>query len=220
MNMRRVRPRTTATAVALALALSVVTAGHMSAAAARQSVPINWHAQTGLSGPVSSGAVATLVRRAGGVSFRFQTENLRAGHAYTIWFVAINKPDACSVSPCPGPEVILNDEVNAQVTYGAGHVVGASGRETFAGSIRAGELANSWFPGRDGLLDPLTAEVHLTLNDHGPLIPGFLPGMIRTYRAACTDESLPAIFPATAKADGAAGPNTCQLYQVAAFVPG
>jgi hypothetical protein len=206
-------------AVVLAVALSFVLAGSALGAAVHQNVLINWHAQTGLSGPVSADAVATLVRRPSGVSFTFQTHNLRAGHAYTIWFIAINNSSACSVAPCPGAELILDDTVNAQVTYGAGHVFGAGGRATFAGSVSAGLLDNPWFPQRDGLIDPLTAEIHLTLNDHGPALAGYMPGMIHTYRAGCTDASLPGIFPATAKADGEAGPNACQLYQVAAFVP-
>ena len=44
-----------------------------------------------------------------------------------------------------------------------------------------------------------------------------MPGMIQTYRAGCTDASLPGIFPPTAKSDGEPGPNSCQLYQVAVF---
>jgi hypothetical protein len=44
-----------------------------------------------------------------------------------------------------------------------------------------------------------------------------MPEMIQTYRAGCTDSSIPGIFPASARADGTPGPNTCQLYQMAAF---
>jgi hypothetical protein len=59
--------------------------------------------------------------------------------------------------------------------------------------------------------------VQFVVNDHGPLLPEFLPEMIQTYRAGCTDASLPAIFPATARGDGTPGPNTCRLFQVAVF---
>jgi len=41
--------------------------------------------------------------------------------------------------------------------------------------------------------------------------------MLNTYRSGCTDESLPASFPDTAKADGEPGPNTCALVQAAVF---
>jgi hypothetical protein len=60
-------------------------------------------------------------------------------------------------------------------------------------------------------------DVHLVLNDHGPVLTEFMPEMTHTYRAGCADASLPGIFPATARADGTPGPNTCRLWQVAVF---
>jgi hypothetical protein len=65
----------------------------------------------------------------------------------------------------------------------------------------------------------MTAEIQLVLNDHGAKLPAYMPEMTHTYRAGCTDASLPGIFPNSAKADGTPGPNACQLYQVAAFEP-
>lgn len=202
-------------ASAAVVLLAMISTATVSAAAEHETVAVNWHAQSG-SGPVGDGASATLIRRADGVSFRIQTDNLRPGHAYTLWFVAINNPSACTASPCSGPDIVLNAATNSQVIYGAGHVVGDSGRGTFAGSFRAGELPGGWFAGR-GLEDPLAAHIHLVLNDHGPVIQGLVSEMIHTYRAGCTDASLPGIFPASAKADGTPGPNTCRLYQTAVF---
>jgi hypothetical protein len=50
------------------------------------------------------------------------------------------------------------------------------------------------------------------------MLPEYMPGMIQTYRGGCSDASpFPAIFPPTALADGAPGPNTCRLSQVAIF---
>ena len=63
----------------------------------------------------------------------------------------------------------------------------------------------------------MTAEIQFVINDHGPVLQGFLPEMTHTYRAGCTDASIPAIFSATARADGVPGPNACQLYQMAVF---
>jgi len=202
-------------ASAAVVLLAMISTATVSAAAEHETVAVNWHAQSG-SGPVGDGATATLIRRADGVSFRIQTNNLRPGHAYTVWFVVINNPSACTASPCSGPDIVLNAATNSQVTYATGHVVGESGQGTFAGSFRAGELPDGWFAGR-GLGDPLTADIHLVLNDHGPAIQGLVSEMIHTYRAGCTDASLPGIFPASAKADGTPGPNTCRLYQTAVF---
>jgi hypothetical protein len=202
---------------ALAMLLSLVLAGGAAARAERQHALIQWHPQTGLAGLVDPSAQATLVRRSGGVSFRFGATDLRAGHAYTIWFVVINNPAACASSPCSGPDIILNAATDSQVTYGAGHIGGGAGRGTFAGSFQAGAI-DGWLPD-GGLWDPMTAQIQLVLNDHGPVLPSYLPEMTHTYRAGCTDASLPAIFPPSAFADGTPGPNACQLYQVAVFQP-
>jgi hypothetical protein len=210
------RIRVVAIAFAVALASSFGLAGPATARAARDLQPVVWHAQTGLSGPVADAARASLVRRPDGVSFSIQTTDLRPGHAYTVWFVVVNNPAACASSPCSGADMILNPETQTQITYATGHVAGLSGTAGFGASVRVGPIPEGWLPDR-GLERPLTAEIQLVINDHGPVIRGFLPEMIRTYRAGCTDASIPAIFPATARADGTPGPNACQLYQVAVF---
>jgi hypothetical protein len=181
-----------------------------------QHTTVNWHPQSG-SGEVP-GASARLVRNDEGVTFTFNARELNAGHVYTIWFIVVNDPDACASTPCTGADIILNsDGVDADVVYGAGHVVGESGRASFSGHISTGDLPGSWFG--NGFSNPRGGEIHLTLNDHGPLIPGLADNMIHSYRGGCTDESLPGIFPDTAFADGIPGPNTCRLYQTAVFQP-
>lgn len=183
-------------------------------------VPVVWHMQTGNphGSPVGGGAVAKLTRTRNGISYSIRTNSLQGGHAYTVWVVILNDPAACAASPCSPQDILLTPDTDAQVTYGTGHVVGSSGKAGFAGTVRRGPIPQGWLPGQ-GLDNPLGAEVHLVLNDHGPVIPEFMPGMIQTYREGCTDESLPPIFPATAKADGQPGPNTCRLTQFAVFQP-
>jgi hypothetical protein len=183
-------------------------------------VPMSWHAQSGNphGSPVAEGATAKLVRTENGISYSIQTEQLNPGHAYTVWVVVVNNPAACTVRPCSPPvDIIGNPETESQVTYGGGHVVGASGQAGFGGSVQLGPIPQGWLPDQ-GLTDPLGAEVHLVLNDHGPVIAELMPEMIQTYRAGCTDASLPAFFPDTAKSDGTPGPNTCQLRQFAIFL--
>lgn len=195
--------------------LGLLPAGAAAARSERQAALMMWHGQTGLSGPVGAGAFAELVRRSDGVSFHINTHHLRAGHAYTVWFVVLNNPDACLATPCSAVDILQRAETDAQVTYGAGHVIGGSGRAGFAGAFRSGPI-EGWLAG-GGLHDPRGAEIQLVINDHGPKLPAFMPGMISTYRAGCTDASLPGIFPPSAKADGQPGPNACQLYQMAVF---
>lgn len=179
---------------------------------------MRWHLQSGNphGSLVGSEAVARLVRTGEGISFTIDTEQLLGGHAYTVWVVVVNDPGACSSRPCSPPDILLNPETDSQVVYGTGNVVGGSGEAGFGGALRRGPIPDGWLPDQ-GLDDPRGAEVHLVLNDHGPMLPEFMPGMIRTYREGCTDESLPAIFPASAKADGMPGPNTCRLRQFAVF---
>lgn len=209
--------RSIALSAALTFLLGLAAAGGVAARADHQTSPVMWHPQTGLSGSVAPDAQATLVRRPDGVSFGIRTEQLRPHHAYTVWFVVVNNPSACASTPCSGPDIVLNAQTDSQVTYGAGHISGGSGHAGFAGAFQAGAI-DGWLPGR-GLWDPMTAEIQLVLNDHGPMLRAFMPEMTHTYRAGCTDESIPPIFPDTAKADGTAGPNACQLYQVAVFEP-
>lgn len=179
---------------------------------------VNWHPQQAAFGRVGQveGARASLVRNDNGLSYRITTNSLTPGNAYTLWLVVVNNPEACDPSPCTAPDIILNPETDSQVRYAAGSVAGGSGRGTFAGSVKEGPLSG-WLPDRS-LEDATTAEVHLVINDHGPMLPAFMPGMIHTYRGGCSDASpFPGIFPATALADGEVGPNICRLYQSAVF---
>ena len=209
--------RSIAVSAALTFLLALAVAGGAAARADRHTAPMMWHPQTGMSGPISADAWATLVRRPDGVSFSIRTDTLRPHHAYTVWFVVINHPSACLATPCSGPDIVLNPDTDSQVTYGAGHISGGNGRGGFAGSFQAGAI-DGWLPG-GGMWDPMTAQIQLVLNDHGPKLTAYMPEMTHTYRAGCTDASIPPIFPDTARADGAPGPNACQLYQVAAFLP-
>ena len=209
--------RSIALIAALTLLLGLSAAGAVAARAEHQTAPLIWHPQTGLSASVAPGAQATLVRRPDGASFSIRTQQLRPHHAYTVWFVVVNNPSACAATPCSGPDIVLNPITDSQVTYGAGHISGGSGRAGFAGSFQAGPI-DGWLPG-GGLWDPMTAEIQLVLNDHGAMLPAYMPEMTHTYRAGCTDASIPGIFPDSARADGTPGPNACQLYQVAAFEP-
>jgi hypothetical protein len=201
----------------LALAVLVVVAAPAAAAPAqRQTSPVMWHAQTG-SGVVD-GATASLVRNANGVTATLRTRELLPHHAYTVWFVVIGNPDACTATPCSGPDILLNPATHSQVTYGAGNVSGASGRGGFAVHMPTGPI-DGWFADRT-FSDPYGAEIHLVVNDHGPMLPAHMPGMIHTYRGGCSDASpFPPIYPPTALADGEPGPNECRLYQAAIFLP-
>src|SRR4051794_17049118 len=205
--------------VAVGAVLSAVIVATAGAAPAQiHRVAVGSHAQSGNVpfSPVGGGATAQLIRNENGISYSLGTEKLQPGHAYTVWVVVINNPAACTASPCSGPDIVLNPATRSQITYGGGHVVGENGKAGFGGHLKQGPIPQGWLPGR-ALEDPFAADVHLVLNDHRPVLTAYMPEMTHTSRAGCTDASLPAIFPATARADGTPGPNTCRLWQVAVF---
>lgn len=209
----------TSHALALLMVLLVTGTGPAAANNAQHtSAPVGWHAQSGRSGPVE-GASARLTTNRSGAAVRVHTRELNAGHAYTLWWVVINNPDACQSSPCtPNPDILVNfEQTETQILFATGHVVGGAGRSTFAAHLPVGDIDNGWFPDQ-GFTNPLGAEIHVVVNDHGPALAEHMPGMIRTYRGGCSDDSpFPALFPQTALDDGQPGPNTCLLYQSAVF---
>jgi hypothetical protein len=106
----------------------------------------------------------------------------------------------------------------ADVGYADGVIAGADGKARFAARIPVGEMRQAWFG--NGYQNAQEAEVHLAIADHGPVIPDMAETMIGSYRGGCTDESLPAGVPDTARGDGAPGPNTCRMVQFAILVQG
>ncbi|HVR77014.1 MAG TPA: hypothetical protein VMS99_01340 [Acidimicrobiia bacterium] len=205
--------------LAVMAVLFAVVAPAAATAAERQTAGVIWHGQQagmGKSGPVT-GASAQIVRNDNGIAYRLSTSGLEQGNAYTLWLVVINNPSICAADPCTAAE-IFNPASRSQVRFGAGHVAGSSGKGTFAGHVSVGPLSG-WLS-NGSLEDARVADIHLVINDHGPALPEFMPGMIHSYRGGCSDASpFPAIFPATALADGEVGPNICRLYQAATFSP-
>lgn len=190
----------------------------LSRAADRSTAVVQWHAQQAMLGRsgVVDGAWAALVRTENGLAYQLHAAELTPGNAYTLWLVVVNDPAACANVPCTAAD-IFDPATDAQVRFAAGHVAGGAGRGTFAGAVQEGALTG-WLPERT-FADARGVEVHLVVNDHGPMLPEHMPGMIRTYRGGCSDASpFPPIFPPTALADGEPGPNTCRLYQAAIFL--
>ncbi len=176
---------------------------------------VSTHRSQGDVRPVE-GATATLVTTKDGAWASFDTRELTPGNAYTLWFAAINRPDACEDAPCMAPDVLKrSDEVQSDIGYGDGLITGPDGTGQFVTYRSTGDLPKAWFG--NGLQEPQGAEIHLVIQDHGPLIAGMEREMITTYRGGCADDSVPEIVPDTAKADGEPGPNTCKSVQAVIF---
>ncbi|MET1413382.1 hypothetical protein ABVF61_13990 [Roseibium sp. HPY-6] len=162
------------------------------------------------------GSEARLSRTDHGVTMTLETAELVPGSVTTAWWVIMTRPENCSATPCTAEDVIGRAaEVGTQIVYADGVVNDPQGRAVFAAYLPAGTVDGGWYD--QNFNEPQSAEIHLVLNDHGPLIAGIAASMLTSYRGGCRDDSLPPPFPDTAKADGAPGPNTCRLIQDAIF---
>jgi len=207
--------------VVLAAVTLVVLPGGAASAPAQsvqlRSAEVRTHAARGPIRPVAGASARLVVSRSGARLYLF-TVDLVPGNVYTVWWVFLNKPKACASTPCGAADVIgRTDIVESDVGYATGEIAGPNGSAMFEATLPAGPFKGGWY-GRS-LIDPLTAEIHAILHDHGPLIPAARENMLRTFRGGCADASLPAVLPAVAKADGTPGPNQCLLYQFAIFLP-
>lgn len=183
----------------------------------RATSPVTWHTQSGREGEVED-ATASLETTGSGATARLEATELEPGNAYTLWFVIVNAPEGCAEhpEPCEASDVLGNPGTESQVAFGDGTVADEDGEATFVASFDAGPVPGGWYEDR-GFTDPLGAEIHLTLNDHGPALDEYMPAMVETYRAGCTEDSLVEAFPDSAKEDGEPGPNTCRLWQSVIF---
>ena len=91
------------------------------------------------------------------------------------------------------------------------------GSDEVSAHLPAGDVPTNLF--ETDFVSPETAEYHLVIHDHGPLIPEIAADMLSSYRGGCTLESVPPHYPESARTDGEGGPNTCVSRQVALFVP-
>jgi len=166
---------------------------------------------------IVKGASATVFLTREGALARLDTSELEPGHVYTLWWVVINNPAACAETTCTPSEVIgESDELQSDIGQ-ADRIIPEDDTGHFAAFLPVGSLPDAWFG--NGFTNPLDAHVHLVINHHGPLIPEMTATMLNSYRGGCTDESLPEVFPETAKQDGEPGPNSCALLQVAVLEP-
>jgi hypothetical protein len=135
---------------------------------------------------------ATIVRQPDGISFTYSTSGFEAGAAHTIWFVAFNSPENCTagdaVSRC-GLGDLADPDVGATAVWGAGHVVGGSGKANLSGRVAVGDTSGcdplGRLPCRQGLTNPMGADIHLVPRTHGPAIPGLVSAQIHSFNRGC-----------------------------------
>ena len=178
--------------------------------------PMNWTPGSGMSpGPIE-GTSVVLEKGAFGAAMAIKSSGLTPGTVVTVWWVAIQNPSVCKANPCT-PEETMSDGQGSDsvVTLAAGGVVGDDGTISLASYLPKGEVDGNFFD--TTFHSPDTAEYHLPIHNHGPLDPAIADEMLTSFRAGCSDESLPDYYPQTALSDGAAGSFDCKTVQVVAF---
>ena len=134
-------------------------------------------------GSAVAGSSSTLVRTSNGVSMTVHTSGLTAGDAVTIWWVIFNNPAACSHGMfglrC-GHGDFSNSAVKASVMYAAGHVIGGDGTGNYGAHLSVGEMTIVVLFG-PGLTNPMGADIHLVVHDHGPADPSLMPDEIHSF---------------------------------------
>lgn len=113
---------------------------------------------------------STLTRTARGAMATMDLAEIRPGHAFTLWWMVFNNPEACSARPCP-PEALGNPDTGPSFFgTGGGRVSDAFGHVRLEAGVVAGaglpnDVDEAFFG--EGLTAPLTAEIQLVVRDHG-----------------------------------------------------
>lgn len=154
---------------------------------------LHWEVDPDAKGPIQVGdkvkhSLTRIYRDGDGVSFDIRTSRLIKGHGYTVWFFSYDNPEACMSSTftethggrCSVGDLLFNPAALGSLMWGrAGKFVKTSGVTRFTGRrprnaipcatepAVASEDCSGVLFGR-GLMNPLKAEVHFVLRDHGP----------------------------------------------------
>ena len=211
------RSRLFAGLIVLIVALPSFTASAANRPADHMMLPMLTHPTQGPVNPVE-GSMAKLRSDDYGVTAEVVTHGLTPGHAVTFWVAYVNNPAACSATPCTPADTTVNFEATeSNVVYSGGRVI-RSHTEYFRAHIPVDTSVGGWF--NQDLTNPRGAEVHVIINDHGPLISEMARNQTGSFRGGCTTESLLPGMPQSAIDDGIPGPNACRFVQFQLFVQG
>ncbi len=199
------------------LCAALVAIGGAGAAAAEAiTKPMSWTPGSGMApGPVD-GTSVVLEKGPFGAAMAIKSSGLTPGDVVTVWWVAIQNPGVCAGTTCTPVETMADGiKSDSVVTLAAGGVVSEDGTISLASFLPKGDVEGNFF---DTVFhSPETAEYHLPIHNHGPLDPQIADEMLTSFRAGCTDESLPEYYPQTALTDGVRGNFACKTVQVAQF---
>jgi len=127
------------------------------------------------------------------ISVNYTTSGLIPNHAYTLWWVIWNKKENCAgyPAPCADTDFAIEDQVEVELLYATGLVADSNGQIRFSAQLNennSSESINDLFglPTFGGLQSAKSAEVHVVLRSHGPVISGQENEQIQSYEGGCT----------------------------------
>jgi hypothetical protein len=146
-------------------------------------------------GSAVPGAWSTLVANGAGASMTLHTTELTPGDVVTVWCVVFNVPENCSMAKARTDAVRTDlppyggdGSAEPSVLYATGHVIGGSGTASYGAHLAVGDTSGALFG--PGLTNPLGAEIHLVVHEHGPADPTIVAAEIRSFgvcNLVCTD---------------------------------
>ena len=152
-----------------------------------------WFPGTIWEGQSIGGASASYQAYEDGISAALDTSGLQPGHAVTFWVVVFNNPELCSNGDgglrCGEGDLLIfegDPAIEGTVVYGAGHVIGPDGKGSFGTYLATGDTSRVLLDG-PGLTNPLGADVHIVVRDHGPVQEGLFADALRTFGGGCTE---------------------------------
>jgi len=137
------------------------------------------------------GAEAILTRMEHGLSVTMTSADLKPGHVYSLWWVIMDVPENCTDNNCSFDDVFLMDDDGRYILddngqrqanslqresavisnlSGMGTIGLDNGKAVFRAHLPIGDLSGDNLFG-PGLHNPMTAEVHIIIRDHGPASP-------------------------------------------------
>jgi len=148
---------------------------------------------TAWEGQPIAGATSSYVAYEEGVSATLHTSGLEPGHVVTMWWVVFNDPELCTNGEgglrCGEGDLLIfggDEAIEGTVLNAGGHIVGPDGAGHFGSFLPTGDTTDVMIAG-PGLTNPLGADVHLVLRDHGPVQAGLFIDALNSYGGGCTE---------------------------------
>jgi hypothetical protein len=189
------------TSIAIVTMLAVLLIGAVPVAAQDAEEPATRMSVTGAfafptttwGGQPIAGSSSSYIGYEEGVSATFATTGLEPGHVVTMWWVVFNNPELCTHSlgglRCSEDDLIIfggDEAIEGTVLTAGAHIVGPDGSGHFGSYLATGDTSRVLLAG-PGLTNPLGADVHLVLRDHGPVQDGLFGAALGTYGGGCIE---------------------------------